>query len=226
MKINWRTEAIPVILIAGMFILSAFVWPEAPDRIPTHWNASGEADSYSGKFLGLFMLPLISLSLYPLFFILPKIDPRRGNYMLFWSKYILIRTIIITVFAAIHVFVCLWALDHEVNMATAMTMIIGFLFIFLGNYMGKVRPNWFVGIRTPWTLSSEESWNKTHRLGGWAFVLSGLALIITGIINADLAIYAVYGSVGAILVIPIVYSYLVWRKDPSTNSTKTRWADQ
>ena len=149
MKVTWRSEVVPLVLIVAMFALGAIAWPQAPDRIPIHWGISGEPDNYAGKVFGLFGGPLISLGIYGLILILPRIDPRRKNYELFWGKYLVIRTIIITVLAAIQVVTFLWAIGIDINMNIAVLMIVGFLLIFTGNYMGKLRPTWFVGIRSP-----------------------------------------------------------------------------
>jgi uncharacterized membrane protein len=222
MKVTWRSEIIPLALIAAMFVLGAIAWPQAPDRIPIHWGFSGEPDNYAGKVFGLFGGPMISLGIYGLLLILPRIDPRRRNYELFWGKYLIIRTLIITVLAGIQLVTFLWAIGVEINMNLAVFMIVGFLLIFTGNYMGKLRPTWFVGIRTPWTLSSKESWNKTHRLGGRLFVLFGLALVIAAPFQVKWAFYAIAGTGGAALLFLYVYSYLIWKKDPDANPVGTR----
>jgi uncharacterized membrane protein len=222
MKVSWRSEIIPLGLIAAMFVLAAVAWPQAPDRIPIHWGLSGEPDNYAGKVFGLFGGPLISLGIYGLILILPRIDPRRKNYELFWSKYLIIRTIIITILACIQVVTFLWAIGTEVNMNVAVPVIVGFLLVLLGNYLGKLRSTWFVGIRSPWTLSSEESWKKTHRLGGWIFVLFGLALVIAAPFQEKWAFYTLAGIGAAALVFLYVYSYLVWKKDPNAGPAGTR----
>jgi uncharacterized membrane protein len=222
MKVSLRSEVIPLILIAGMFVLGAIAWPQAPERIPIHWGLTGEPDNYAGKVWGLFGGPLITLGIYGLFFILPRIDPRQRNYERFWSKYLIIRTVIITVLACIQLVVFLWAIGTEVNMNITVPMIVGFLLIFIGNYMGKLRPTWFVGIRSPWTLSSEESWNKTHRLGGWVFVIFGLALLIAAPFQEKWAYHTLTATGAAALVFLYVYSYLIWKRDPDASPAGTR----
>ncbi|MGD9142670.1 MAG: SdpI family protein [Dehalococcoidia bacterium] len=222
MKVSWRSEIVPLLLIAAMFVLAVIAWPDAPDRIPIHWGLSGEPDNYAGKVWGLFGPPVIAAGIYTLFFIMPRIDPRKRNYERFWSKYLIIRTVIITVLAAIHVVTFLWAIGTEVNMNIMVPMIIGFLLVLIGNYLGKLRSTWFVGIRSPWTLSSEESWNKTHRLGGWVFVIFGLALVIVAPFQEKWAFYA-WGITGAAaLVFLYAYSYFVWKKDPDARPVGTR----
>jgi len=227
MKISWRTEALPVILIAGMFIMVAIALPQAPDSIPIHWNAAGEPDGYAGKVFGLLIMPLITLGIYASIFVLPLIDPKGKNYERFWNVFLIIRTIIILPLVCGHTIIFFWAIGIEISVNTILPMVIGFMLIVLGNYMGKLRPTWFVGIRTPWTLSSEESWNKTHRLGGWLFVVSGLALVIAAaVLDGEQTTYAVLAAGIGPAVLLTIYSYFVWRKDSKTDSTKTRWADK
>ncbi len=226
MKVNWRTELLPVTLVIGMAVLAAVAWPHAPARLPVHWGLSGQPDSYAGKFLGLFGAPLIAAAVYALLFILPGIDPRRRHYALFWDRYLRLRTILVIVLAAIEVVTFLYAIGTAINLNIAVFIIVGFLLVFIGNYLGKLRSTWFVGIRSPWTLSSEESWNKTHRLGGWLFVLFGLALVIAAPFQEKWAFYGL-GIVGAAaLVFLYVYSYLVWKKDPDAGPAGTRWSER
>ncbi len=221
MKLNWRTEILPVACMAAMFTLAVIAWPHAPESIPIHWGISGEPDNYAGKFVGLFAAPLIALGVYILFLVLPRLDPRRENYPRFWNRYLFIRTAIIMVLTAIKTITFLWIMGINVNMNIAVFMIVGFLLIIIGNYMGKLRPTWFVGIRSPWTLSSEESWNKTHRLGGWLFVIIGLGMVIAAPFQEKIAFYILIGIGAASVVFLFVYSYLVWKRDPDAHSAGT-----
>lgn len=222
MKLSWRTEILPVSCIIAMFVLAIIAWPNAPESIPIHWGLSGEPDNYAGKFFGLLGAPLIAVGVYILFTVLPRLDPRRENYPKFWGKYLVIRMVVILILVAIKVVTFLWVMGIEVNMTVAIFMIVGFLLIVIGNYMGKLRPTWFVGIRSPWTLSSEESWNKTHRLGGWLFVMIGLGMVIAAPFQEKVAFYVLGGFGAACILFLYVYSYLVWKRDPGARSATTR----
>lgn len=222
MKLSWRSEILPLTCITAMFILAIIAWPHAPESIPIHWGISGEPDNYAGKFFGLLGAPLIALGVYALFIVLPRLDPKRENYSRFWTRYLFIRTVIIMVLAGIKVVTFLWVMGIDVNMTVAVFMIVGFLLIILGNYMGKLRPTWFIGIRSPWTLSSEESWNKTNRLGGWMFVVIGLGMVIAAPFQEKIANYILIGLGIACILYLYVYSYLVWKKDPDARSEATR----
>lgn len=220
-KISWRSEAVSLLLLAAMFVAAGVVWPSAPDEIPTHWGGSGEPDSYGGKFEGLLLLPLIALGIYVLLLVVPRVDPRREHYARFLGVYTILRTVIVAVLAGTYGVVVLWAKGVHVDTFVVVGLMMGLLFMVLGNFMGKLRSTWFVGIRTPWTLSSEESWNKTHRLGGWLFVIYGLSLAIAVPLGKGwAATYVIPAGLFGLIAILCLYSYLIWRKDPAANHAK------
>ena len=221
MKISWRSEILPIIFIVAAFVLAAVAWPQAPDRIPIHWGLNGQPNSYAGK-IGLFYPALIALGVYVLLLVLPRIDPRRRNYEKFWGAYTFIRTAVIAALVAIEVFTVLWALDVKVNINIVVPVIVGLLLMVTGNFLGKIRPNWFAGIRTPWTISSTESWNKTHRLGGRLFVLLGLALTVAAPFQKTWAFTMVAVLAGVIIVTLIAYSYVIWKRDPEAKKLAGR----
>jgi uncharacterized membrane protein len=215
MKRTWRGELVQLLPIAAMFIVAALCWSHASDHIPVHWNWEGKVDRYGGKFEGLLVLPLVSVGLYLLLLVLPRFDPGRANYRTFAGAYYAIRLTITLFLSAIYAVGVLVSLGYHVNMTTVVGLALGVLFIVLGNVMGKIRPNWFVGVRTPWTLSSKLSWTKTHRLAGWLFIVMGLVGAAWGLLQTAwmtglmVATYAVCG------IWVVVYSYLVYRTDPS-----------
>jgi uncharacterized membrane protein len=202
MKLSWRSELPQLALIAAMFILAAATWPTAPDKIPVHWNIDGQVDRYGGKFEGLLALPLIAAGLYLLLLILPRFDPGYANYGRFAGAYRIIRLSLIVVLTLIYSAIHLSIRGYGIRMESAVPLMIGVMMIVLGNVMGKIRPNWFVGIRTPWTLSSKTSWTRTHRLGGWLFIVMGLSIIGMAVVPGVCVLWLV------------IYSYLVWRRDP------------
>ena len=211
---TWRHEIPQWLLIAGMFILTALSWPSAPDRIPVHWNAAWQVDRYGGKVEGLLLLPAMTLGLYLLLLLAPRIDPGRANYQRFAGVYNAFRLTIVTFLAVLHGAVLLSLRGYAIDLSTVMPLAIGALFVLIGNWMGKIRPNWFMGIRTPWTLSSKVAWVKTHRLGGWFFVGLGLACMASGVLHAPWLGSVIIGLLLVGVVVLSAYSYLVWRKDP------------
>jgi len=215
MKTDWRIEGPQIAVLLAMFVLAIGSWTTAPEQIPVHWNAAGEVDRYGGKFEGLLAMPLIATGMYLLLRFVPRIDPGRANYALFANTYVLIRVGVLIVIALLYGVLHLSIRGREVNMNTVVPMLIGGLFILIGASMGKIRPNWFIGIRTPWTLSSKTAWVRTHRLGGWLFILLGLVLmVLMPLAEPRLAFPVVAVAAAAIALWSMVYSYIVWRSDP------------
>ncbi len=215
MKTEWRVEIPQLAILTAMFVLALVTWPSAPDRLPVHWNWAGEVDRYGGRFEGLLAMPLIATAVYLLLRIAPRIDPGRANYPGFRGVYAFIRIVILTVMASLYVLVHLWIRGRSVDMQTAVPVLMAGLFIALGATMGKLRPNWFLGIRTPWTLSSKTAWVRTHRLGGWLFILLGLSMVMAMPFTegAFATRLLVFGAAG-IAAWSMVYSYIIWRSDP------------
>lgn len=214
MKMNLRIELPQWLLIAAMFVASAVIWPSTPDRVPMHWNAAGEVDGYGGKLEGLFLLPLMTIGIYLLLLFIPRLDPKQASYAAFSGAYGVIRLGTTVLMAMIHALVLLWVKDIKINATVVVMGGVGLLFVLIGLVMGKVQPNWFVGIRTPWTLSSRRSWVKTHRLGGWLFMLMGLVMFVAGFLSPQLMLPVILTVTFGGTAILVVYSYIEWRKDP------------
>ena len=206
-------------MIAVMFVLVAVSWSSAPERIPVHWDLSGQPDRYGGKFEGLLLLPLIALGLYLLLLLLPRRDPRRANYARFRGAYLVLRVAILMFLVLIYGFVLLWTRGILLNVLV-IPILAGGLLVVMGDVMGRVQPNWFVGIRTPWTLSSELWWRKTHRLGGWVLAPMGLALVVSGLVGSPAAFGVALIFLVAGILFLFVYSYLVWSVDPERSSRR------
>jgi uncharacterized membrane protein len=213
-RISWRTEWLHWLLIGGMFGLTAASWAGAPDRIPVHWNLAGQVDRWGGRFEGLLAIPLLALGIYALFLLLPRLDPGRANYPAFAGAYGTLRIAVLALMAALHGVVILATRGVPVRVETVVPLGVGALFVVVGNVMGKVRPNWFVGIRNPWTLSSKEAWSRTHRLGGWAFIVCGLLFMGTAAIREPWAAYVTFGFLGVMVIGLNVYAWMIWRRDP------------
>lgn len=210
---SWRREAPMLALLAAMVVASVVSWPFVDDQIPMHWDIQGEIDRYGGKVEGLFLLPGITAGLYLLLAFLPRLDPAKHNYGLFAGSYALIRLAIIGLMAAIHAFVLATAHGYDLDIAIV-AVGVGILFIVLGNAMGKLRPNYFAGIRTPWTLTSVRSWNASHRIGGWVFTLGGLGFLGMILVREPWYLVTILVLQGVALVGVVVYSWWVWRSDP------------
>lgn len=203
--------------------ISAYGWLNAdPSALyPVHWGIDGQPDRFAGRNQAFLMMPAIMLGMTVLFCILPAIDPRGRNlqrsapiYLVAWIGTIVFMT-------AVHVVTSASSSgllpDADANLVPVVMPIgIGLLMIAIGNFLGKARPNWFVGVRTPWTLSSDLSWDKTHRLTGRLMVLGGIGIVAGGLLlPAEAGFYVILAGSLVPAVIGIVYSYFVWRSDPA-----------
>ncbi len=201
-----------------MAAISAWAWGQLPDDalIPVHWGIDGEIDGYAPKAVALTMLPLAALLLGGLFLVLPAIEPRRTNFESSMKLYATIWVGVLALFVAIHVATVAIALGNDVAMDRIVIGAIGALFVAIGNFLPKTRSTFLMGIRTPWTLTSEASWARTHRVGGYGFVLLGVAALALALLDSPgvASLLVVGGGVIALVVILVVVSYVAWRADP------------
>jgi uncharacterized membrane protein len=212
---SWRSEWAPISILAAMLAASAWSWPHVPARMPVHWDLQGQPDRHGGRIEGLLVLPLAAIAIYLLFLVLPRFDPGRDNYPRFRGAYLTIRLAILLVIAALHAALLASAQGIEIPIDKAMTGLIAALFIAIGLVMGKLRPNWFVGIRTPWTLSSKLAWTRSHSLGGWLFTALGIAALAILAVDRAAALLVLLAGGGALAITVVGYSYIVWRSDPN-----------
>ncbi|WP_372996069.1 SdpI family protein [Lutispora sp.] len=214
---NLKKELPLILMIIAAFAISIYFYPMLPDRIPTHWNFKGEIDGYSGKLSGAYMLPVMNLAMYGLFIILPSIDPRRENYKLFSSTYIYFRYLFHIYFLGMHVIVIAAALGYNVDTGRLVMLAVSLLFMLMGNVMGRVKHNYFVGIKTPWTLASEEVWKKTHRLAALLWTIAGFLGAVFALLRVNLGwIFIIILMVPAL--VPVIYSYIIFNKMRKTGS--------
>ena len=205
------------IALAAMLATSAWAWPRIPDgaRVAIHFGPGGEPDGFTGKGWALTMTPLLTAGLSVLFLLLPRVEPRQRHLVASLRALNAVWVGVAAFLAVAHAHVALYAAGYRVPAGAVMSAGVGSLLILIGNYLPKVRSNWFLGIRTPWTLSSERSWHRTHRLAGRLFVAAGLvalpsALLPPGPAQAAVVLAAVLAPVPAL----VAYSWWAWREDP------------
>jgi uncharacterized membrane protein len=206
---------IPAVLVAASFGLSAAAWSRLPERVPIHWNFRGEVDRWGGRLEGAFLLPIIALALWLVLPRLPLIDPRRASFDKFRDSYELIIAATIGFLFAVHCAVIATALGHPVPMGRLVPVGVGLLFITIGNVLPRTRPNWWMGVRTPWTLSNDRVWQRTHRVSGWLMVAAGIVILLSAFLPASwgfavLLVAALGSALGS-----VVYSYLAWKQETS-----------
>jgi uncharacterized membrane protein len=201
------------VLIGLMIAFALAVYGRLPEQIPTHFSLSGEPDGWTPRIPGAFLMPLLAAGVYLLLFVLRRIDPRGANYSRFEETWWVFLNVIALLMTALHVLSLGFAIGWPIDMARAVTVTVGLLFVGLGNYMPRLRSNWWMGIRTPWTLESEEVWRETHRVGGWAFVAAGLLVVLAGLLlEPGPRAWASGIAFGTAIVIPLVYSYVAYRR--------------
>lgn len=206
-----KSTLVILVMIILSFIIGAWLYPSLPEQMPSHWNMRGEVDSYMPKILGVLLMPLISVGLLLLFLAIPRIDPLKKNIKKFQNTYEGLVVLIIAFLFYINILVLAWSSGVSFNMTQMIIPAIGLLFIYIGSIMGKLKRNWFIGIKTPWTLSSDRVWDKTHRIGGKVFIISGI-ISLFGLVLPDYALWLLLAPVLIGVVYTVVYSYFEYQK--------------
>ncbi len=202
-----------LVIAALAVVLSIWAYPQLPPTIATHWNVGGTADGFSSRATAVLIMPLVIIGLTGLFNVLPKLDPRRANYAKFIDTYWLIANAVILFILIGHGMIVATGLGYPVKVDRFMPIGIGLLFIVLGNYLTRVEPNWFIGIRTPWTLSSDTVWRKTHRTGGWLMVVGGFVLAASVFLPQGAFPPLLIAAILIVAVIPVAQSYVLWKRE-------------
>jgi uncharacterized membrane protein len=212
MKTTFKTEVTAVIFIALSWLLSLYFFQHFPALVPIHWDIAGNANGFGSRAFAAFFVPALTLGIYLILLALPILDPKKDRYIEFAKTYHLFKNLIIIMLVAIYCIASFNALGVAIPIGITIPILIGLLFVIMGNYFGKIRRNFFIGIRTPWTLSNEEVWNKTHRFGGKLFIVGGILILLTVFIPITLRVPLFIGTAICIAVIPMIYSYLLFKK--------------
>ena len=206
-KKHWKLLVITSLVILLPMVAGVILWNQLPQQMPSHWNAAGEIDGWSSKPFSVFGMPLILLAVQWLCFLATGADPKKNNHP---EKILhLVLWIIPVLSAVLHAITYAVALGKEEPMEAVMPVFMGLMFAVLGNYLPKCKQSYTIGIKIPWTLNSEENWNKTHRLAGRLWLVCGIAMMLTGFF---VSYWACMIITLVMLVVPIVYSYLLYRK--------------
>jgi uncharacterized membrane protein len=213
-------KEIPFIALALMpFLYLAYIWNNLPEKVPMHWNAAGEIDRFGDKKeLVLMLIMLIGIN-YFIFLIIPAIDPKRKLQKM-GNKLKSLR-LVLTVFMSVLAIFILYSTQQKSSNPELIFVIVGLLFAFLGNYFKTIKPNYFIGIKTPWTLENEDVWKNTHVLAGKMWVIGGLLMALTFVLPKSIQIYVFLGITAVITIIPVIYSYLEFRKIEQQNKKLT-----
>lgn len=213
---NLKKELPLIAIVLLPFIYLAYIWNQLPEKVPMHWNIKGEIDRYGEK-VELIIIPIfLPLLVYIIFLVVPKIDPKnRLNKM--GNKLQTIKFLLTTLMSILALFIIYTAKNESFTNPNYMVLIIGVLYIVLGNYFKTLKANYFIGIRTPWTLEKETVWKKTHELGGKLWFIGGIIVVIASLILPKETNFTVFLIItGIITIIPIVYSYLTFKNEKKT----------
>lgn len=192
---------------------SLAVFSRLPAQIPTHFNMRGEPDDWTGRGMAAFMMPVFAFALFAMFHLLPRISPRRSHLDRFEGAYWLVGNATVGLVCALHVLVLGRALGWPVDISSAVLLGVGTMFIIIGNVLPRTHSNWWIGIRTPWTMESENVWRATHRLAGRTFMIGGAVTVIGALLPAPIRPWIAMGGLAVGGFVPVIYSYVYWRRE-------------
>ena len=206
-KENKKTLFITCAVILLPIIAGLLLWDRLPDRIPTHWGMGGEVDGWSSKGFAVFAMPALMLGIQLLCFFVTASDPKRGNIRRKYLSMVLWIIPVLSVMTSCISYAV--ALGAQIRVEQVIPGFIGLMLVIIGNYMPKFQQSYTMGIRLPWTLSSEENWNRTHRFGGKIWALGGIGVLFCTLMGWGIASIAI---LAVVVIVPTVYSYVLYRK--------------
>lgn len=208
------TTLVVLLMLAAATLAGLLLWNQLPDQMASHWNANDQVDGYMSRFWGVFLLPLITLAMLVLFLVVPSLDPLKANIAQFREMFNVFIVLIVAFMVYIYALTLAWNLGYAgFKMSGAMLPAIGLLFIFTGFMLRKAKRNFFIGIRTPWTLSSDTVWNETHRVGAILFMLSGVLAFIGGLFGGTTAFWLMFAPIIGSTLFLLVYSYVLYQRE-------------
>lgn len=206
-KKNLKVLIITSIIILLPMVAGLVLWNQLPEQIPFHWNAAGEIDGWAAKPVAVFVSPAVMLVLQWLCMLVTSTDPKKQNHPQKVISLVLWLIPLLTVFISALMYAS--ALGGSMRVETLVPILLGAVFIAIGNYMPKCKQNYTIGIKIPWTLASEENWNKTHRLAGWLWVVCGVAMMLSGFLGS---IWILLAIALVMVFVPLIYSFVLHKK--------------
>ncbi|MEM5826215.1 MAG: DUF1648 domain-containing protein [Candidatus Aenigmatarchaeota archaeon] len=199
------------LIILLSFLFSIYFYPKIPERMAIHWNVKGEIDGYLPKAIGIFIIPLSLVPLFIIFYSIPKIDPLKKNIECFRKYYDIFAVLFFLFMLSFHIWIILWNVGITINPQVFLPIAFSFLFFYLSILLENAKRNWFIGIRTPWTLSSEKVWNNTHKLGGRLFRIVAILSFVGVFFREYYFLFIIIPLVLTSLHL-ILYSYFEYKK--------------
>ncbi len=211
---NRLTLFLGIVLILLAVVFSAAVYSHLPDRMASHWGLNDEVNGTMSRFWGAFLMPIIGAAMLGLFLLIPNIDPLKANIATFRPIFNGFIVAILAFLLYVHVLTILWNLGYQsFRMSTVLLPGLGLIFIFAGLMMRQAKRNFFIGIRTPWTLSSDRVWDRTHRVGGVLFILCGLFALVGIFLPGVMAFLLLIIPLLAVTLFLMVYSYWLYQEE-------------
>src|SRR5690349_18280013 len=208
------TTLIVLLMLIAATVTGLLLWNRLPDPMASHWGPNDEVNGYISKFWGVFLLPLITLGMFLLFLIIPRIDPLKANIAQFQDVFNLFIALIVAFMIYLYILTLRWNLGYtDFEMSKALLPAMGILFFFIGYMLRKAKRNFFIGIRTPWTLSSDYVWDETHRLGSVLFMVSGALAFIGSFFGGMTAFWFLFVPIIGSTLLTLVYSYVLYQRE-------------
>lgn len=212
MKLYDKKEALPIALIIIIAAIGVYLYPRLPDLVPSHWGINGEINGWMSKAFAVWFFPALTLALYLLISFVPLMDPHKSNIESFAGWYFWFKSVLVAFLSALYL-MTLWAgLGHEVNVARLVTLGVAALFAFIGLILPKIKKNYTIGIRLPWTLHSEIVWDKTHKFGGRLFLALAAVVAVASFLPGAWTFGLLLGGLLLLMVILVGYSYREYKK--------------
>lgn len=211
MKLRTELPIIAVVLLPVIYL--AYIWNQLPAKVPMHWNIKGEVDRYGDKSQLILISILLPFLIYVIFLVVPKIDPKNKlNKM--GNKLQSMKVLLTTFMSILALFIIYSAKNQSFANPNYILLLMGILYLILGNYFKTIQANYFIGIRTPWTLESETVWKKTHQLGGIMWFIGGILIVLSSLILESQLNFTIFLIItGIITIVPIVYSYILFKNE-------------
>ena len=206
-------KEIPIITVVALpFIYLAYIWNKLPEKVPIHWNIKGEIDRFGNKSELLLIPILLPLLIYIILLIIPKIDP-KNRIRKMGNKYQQMKILLTTFMSILALFIIYSAKNQSFANNNYIVLLIGLVYIILGNYLKFIKVNYFIGIRTPWTLESEIVWEKTQKLGGKIWFIGGILIVFLSLLLDKQLAFILFIIITVIIIVtPVIYSYLLYKK--------------
>lgn len=207
------TILLTLALVLVALLGGALLWDHLPDPMASHWNAQDQVDGYISRFWGVTLMPLLALGMLGLFLLIPVIDPLKANIATFRPLYNLFIFLFTLFLLYLHTLTLLWNLGYQsFRMSMALLPALGLFFAFIGYLLRHARRNWFIGIRTPWTLSSDTVWEQTHRLGSNLFIAIGLLMLVSAFVGGEIAFWVTIVLLFVTAIFLVGYSYFLYQR--------------